>query len=509
MSKQNGGIIGPDNVTTGGFSGVASGVFKLGEVTKLIRESKWPQVSPFTDTVPNSSRFNSGSSDYLNRTPSSASNRKTFTFSFWVKRTKLGVDNTIYNVRPGGSGANRINFHSGDSFRVSIEPPSKFIFTTRLFRDVLAWYHIVVAFDTTQGTAANRVKIYVNGVQETSLVKGDGGAASYPDQDSNLDINTTNVINIGRDLETNSDFIDMYLAEFVFIDGLQLAPTSFGETNSDSGIWIPKSVSGLTFGTNGFYLDFKDSSALGNDANGSNNFTANNLTSIDQSTDSPSNNFATWNSLQPTNATMTEGNLVGASSASSGHYSGLSTIGVTSGKWYFECKQIQESTTGEGIIGAVIFYNTVTALLNPEGRGGAWGIKAQGRGFQTDSGGSGSTTNSFTAGWSNNDTIGIALDIDNSKIYFSKGGQWNNSGSWNAANPTTSQTLQNALGDGTYFFFAGDASGSNNNTWSANFGSPAHAISSGNADANGFGNFEYAPPTGFFSLCTNNLNILE
>ena len=505
MIKSNGGIIGPDNVTTGGFNGVASGVFKLSEATKLIRESKWPVPSPFTNTVPNSVRFNRGSSDYLNRTPSSASNRKTFTFSFWVKRTKLAIDATIYNVRPDGNGANRINFHSGDSFRISLEPISKYIYTTRLFRDVSAWYHIVVAFDTTQGTAANRVKLYVNGVQETSF-----STATYPDQNTNLDINTTSVINLGRDLESNSDFIDMYLAEFVFIDGQQLTPTSFGETNSDSGIWIPKIITGLTFGTNGYYLKNANAGALGTDSSGqSNNFTVNNLTSLDQSTDSPSNNFATWNSLQPTNATMTEGNLVGASSASSGHYSGLSTIGVTSGKWYFECKQIQESTTNESIIGVVIFYNTITALLNPEGRGGAWGIKSQGRGFQTNSSGVGSTTNDFIPGFSNNETIGIALDIDNSKIYFSEGGEWNNSGSWNAANPTTSQTLQNALGDGTYFFFAGDASGSNNCTWSANFGSPAHAISSGNADANGFGNFEYAPPTGYFSLCTNNLNILE
>ena len=157
------------------------------------------------------------------------------------------------------------------------------------------------------------------------------------------------------------------------------------------------------------------------------------------------------------------------------------------------------------MIGVIIFYNTVTALLNPVGRGGAWGMQDGNRGFSTDSGGSGSTTDSFHAGWSNNDTIGIALDIDNSRVYYSKGGQWNNSGSWNAANPTTSQTLQNALGDGTYFFMAGDASGSNNCTWSANFGSPAFAISSSNTDGAGFGNFEYAVPSGYFALCTKNL----
>ena len=174
--------------------------------------------------VANSLRFENSSSDYLNRTPSSASNRKTFTFSFWVKRTKLSTNDTIYNVRPDSSGANRISFHSTtNTFRIALEPINKYLFTNRVFKDISAWYHMVVAFDTTQGTASNRIRLYVNGVEETSF-----GTSDYPDQDTDLDINTTNVINLGRDLETSSDFIDMYLAEFVFIDGQQLAPTSFG-----------------------------------------------------------------------------------------------------------------------------------------------------------------------------------------------------------------------------------------------------------------------------------------
>ena len=450
--------------------------------------------------VANSCRFDSGSSAYMHKTPDSASNRRTFTISTWIKRSKLGASQFVYNVRPDSNGATGIFFTSGDVLFLTIEPISKTLVTNRVFRDISAWYHIVYAIDTTQGTAANRIKLYVNGIQETSF-----SAATYPDQNADLDVNTANPINIGRRLENSSDFIDMYLAEFVFIDGTALAPTSFGEFDEDSGIWKPIDVSGLTFGTNGFYLDFEDSANLGNDANGGTDLTEVNLAAIDQSTDTCTNNFATWNSLQPTNAAMSEGNLVGASSASSGFYSGISSIGVTSGKWYFECKQIQESASNEGMIGVIIFYNTITALAYPVGTGGAWGMQDGNRGFSTDSGGSGSTTDSFHAGWSNNDTIGIALDIDNSRVYYSKGGQWNNSGSWNAANPTTSQTLQNALGDGTYFFMAGDASGSNNCTWSANFGSPAHAISSGNTDGDGYGNFEYAVPSGYFSLNTKNL----
>jgi len=508
MSKQNGGIIGPDNVTTGGFTGVASGVFKLGEVTKLIRESKWPEPSPFpVNITPNSARFNNASSDYLNRTPSSASNRKTFTFSFWVKRNKLGIDATIYNVRPDSNGANRINFHSGDSFRVSIEPPSKFIFTTRLFRDVSAWYHIVVAFDTTQGTAANRVKIYVNGVQETSLVKGDGGAASYPDQNSDLDINTTNPINIGRDLETNSDFIDMYLAEFVFIDGQQLAPTSFGETNSQTGIWVPKTVTGLTFGTNGFYLDFKDSSALGNDANGSNNFTVNNLTSLDQTTDSPSNNWCTWNFLDRyyTQAVFSDGNCTVQTPNASETYC-TSTFKMSSGKWYAEISTYDGSNRDNiGIVDSVATANNGSNNLYQKPKGYSY------RGWTTNPGvwNNDSKLSGTFASYSSPNTIGVAVDLDNNLIYFSKDGVWQNSADPSSGTGGVSITAAASLSEGAYFFAVGDEVTSDDTTYRANFGNPAYALTSAVADGNGFGQFEYTPPTGFFSLCTNNLNVLE
>ena len=500
MSKQNGGIIGPDNVTTGGLNGVASGVFKLGEVTKLIRESKWPEVSPFTNTVPNSARFNRGSSDYLNRTPSSASNRKTFTFSFWVKRAKLAIDATIYNVRPDGNGANRINFHSGDSFRISLEPISKYIYTTRLFRDVSAWYHIVVAFDTTQGTAANRVKLYVNGVQETSF-----STATYPDQNTNLDINTTSVINLGRDLESNSDFIDMYLAEFVFIDGQQLTPTSFGETNSDSGIWIPKIITGLTFGTNGYYLKNANAGALGTDSSGqSNNFTVNNLTSVDQSSDSPSNNFSTLNPLIAlgSNIAYSDGNLT-ITPGTSDYKTTASSIAVDSGKWYAEFKAVSghngSTDVSIGIVGADTFLAST----------GSKAMSAYTNSFSYGSGGLVKQYNGSTirtdATYTNGDIIGIAVDMDNLKLYWSKNGTFQNSGV-----PTSGSTGTGAVSitaGQPYYICAATISSGGVKVFSANFGSPSYALSSAVADGNGLGQFEYTPPTGYVSLCTNNLNI--
>ena len=273
---------------------------------------------------------------YLTRTPSSAGNRKTFTFSFWVKRNKLGVDNTIYNVRPDSNGANRINFHSGDSFRISIEPISKFIFTTRLFRDVSAWYHIVIAFDTTQGTAANRIKLYVNGVQETSLVKGDGGAATYPDQNADLDINTTNVINIGRDLETNSDFIDLCISHFHFCDGTALAPTVFGSTDSTTGEWKINTSPSFTPGTNGFTI-LKDGNTITDQSANSNNFSLGGGT-LTKTLDCPSNIMATFNPLYPHNSTFTYGNTK-CMSGSSGEFGSVTTLPMTgTGKYYAEFK---------------------------------------------------------------------------------------------------------------------------------------------------------------------------
>ena len=406
---------------------------------------------------------------------------------------------------PSGNAESMIRIDDSDRFVINDRDASDtdvefFLVSNAVLRDASAWYNLIVAVDTTDGTNTNRVKMYINGTQVTSLQ-----TATYPEQNMTPEISAgSRAVYVGA--RVTSQFFNGYLAETVFIDGQQLAADSFGEFDSDSGIWKPIDVSGLTFGDNGFYFEYSDSSDLGVNSKGT-DWTPNNLAATNQSIDTCTNNFATWNSLQPTNAAMTEGNLIGASSANSGHYSGISTIGVSSGKWYFECKQTQESTANEGMIGVIIFdgSNTITALLNPVSRGGGWGMQDGNRGFSTDSGGTGSLTDNFHAGWTDDDIIGIALDVDNSRVYYSKNGSWNNSGAWNAASPTTSQTLQNALGDGTYFFMAGDASGSNNNTWSANFGSPAHAISSGNTDGDGFGNFEYAVPSGYFALCSKNL----
>ena len=220
---------------------------------------------------------------YLNRTPSSTGNRRKFTFSFWIKKSANGTSETIYNVRPDSNGANRISWHSTDTLRIAFEPISKYIFTTRKFRDLSAWYHIVIAVDTEQATAANRVKLYVNGVLQTLSSETDpvfNSSTRVSDNSGNIAIGSLgyapNLLLCG------------YLAETVFIDGSQLTASDFGQTDSDTGIWKPKDVSGLSFGTTGFYLKYDNSSSLGADSSGNgNNFTSVNLDASHQSTNTP------------------------------------------------------------------------------------------------------------------------------------------------------------------------------------------------------------------------------
>ena len=241
---------------------------------------------PVAYEVANSCRFNDDDSANLTKTFSSAGNRKTFTYSCWLKRGNLDNSST-YNMRFFGS-TDALHFWVNPNTvgKLNMNIAGGELTTNRLFRDVSAWYHIVLAVDTTQATSSNRLKLYINGVQETSF-----STETYPSEDADSSINNNVEHSLGRQLG-QTRYYDGYMAECVFIDGSALAPTSFGEFDEDSPtIWKPKDVSGLTFGTNGFYLDFEDSADLGADVSGnSNDFTVNNLAAINQSTDTCTNN---------------------------------------------------------------------------------------------------------------------------------------------------------------------------------------------------------------------------
>ena len=427
----------------------------------------------------NSCRFNAGSSDFLNRTFGTPTNNKKYTYSTWVKRCDSQY-NVLFNA---GSSRDCLRFR-GDNDRLHFftgEATSAGLATNRVFRDPSAFYHIVLAVDTTQGTDTNRVKIYVNGVQETSFA-----VTNYPAQNYTNVINSAVVHRIAHASNSYDEYFAGYMAETVFIDGTQLAPTSFGQFNGDSGVWQPIDVSGLTFGNNGFYLDFEDSSALGNDAAGSNNWTTNNLTAIDQTTDSPTNNFATLNSIDNGYGTIlfTEGNTRGEGSGS-GWKPARGSMGVSSGKWYWEMNMTGSNQMGvsnetidmdndnsQDLVGVTVFYN------------------ASGGVIRTDGSQVGGTTATFAADGS--DIAGYALDMDNKKLSIYK----------NGSIIVTNTALSTSITDFALPFFCVNGGG----TWSVNFGNPSVALSSAVADGNGYGAFEYEPPSGYLALCTANLS---
>ena len=441
--------------------------------------------------VDNSCRFNSGSSDYLNKTFGTPTNEYKWTFSTWVKRSNLGAGQ-IFAPRTDGNNTGVIGFNSSNALDIYDYRNAynmRYI-TNRLFRDVSAWYHIVVSSDSTLSTPLTN--IYINGVQETSFSTSN----AFTQNQANT-FNRASVPHYVGQAGNGSEYFNGYMAETVFIDGQALDPTSFGEFD-DSGIWKPIDVSGLTFGTNGFYLDFENSGALGADVSGNtNNFTVNNLTAIDQTTDSPTLNFATFNSLTEFSGNgMAEGNLKFTNSTST-YSMRHSTFALTKGKWYAEFK-ITQMSGGFTIVGIqdTSQFNYDSFLTS----------SSRGYGYRKDgTKGNNNSASSFGNTFDTGDIIGVAMDLDNNKLYFSKNGTFQNSG-----DPTSGATGTGSAFDivDGYDYCIGASSNDEgtDQVIEANFGNAPYAISSGNTDGNGYGNFEYAVPSGYLSLCTANLS---
>jgi len=433
--------------------------------------------------VANSCMFNRADTAYMHKTPSSTGNRDVWSWSAWIKRSTLGALQVIFEAGDGGSNYTQIAFNSSDQLDFQDDGGGR-LKTNRLFRDVSAWYHLLIVFNSADGTAGDRMRIYVNGTEETSFATDDtANVAQNEDSEMNL---SSRVIRLGYGNEDDYAF-GGYMAEVVLLDGTAASPTSFGEFDEDSPrIWKPKDVSGLTFGTNGFYLDFEDSANLGNDANGGTDLTEVNLAATDQSLDSPTNNFCTLNPLDHNNVTFSEGNLKG-SCGSSGTC--RSTMAVNKGKWYWEFKYIDE----EGFHGITATHIAVTAnTLSVKIFGLNDPIEAHINGSQNDLTG--------RDNMSANDILNFALDMDNNRFAIGKNGAWDNGSAFSGT------TLNYHSITGGHYYSPQISTGSGTGrVCEVNFGSPSFSISSGNADANGYGNFEYAVPSGFFSLCSKNL----
>jgi len=447
--------------------------------------------------VANSLRFNSGSSDKLTRTTSTPTSQQKFTWSAWCKRTKIG--SAEYNIIQGFyTDANNyllVGFNQ-DKIDVINYPNATTArkITTAVFRDVSAWYHIVVAVDTTQATATDRIKLYVNGSQVTAF-----STDTAPSQNANLLTNaTTNAIGAGEG--GSIGYYNGYISEIYYIDGQALTTSSFGETDTDTGIWKPKAYTG-TYGTNGFYLKFANSASLGTDSSGNGNtFTVNNLTSVDQTNDTPTNNFCTLNSLDNiASSTFTEGNLQIVTGVSSDTYN-TATFGMTIGKWYWEAKFLSSGAAGNaewGIVAQPSFKTTSGARLYQQSN------SVSVNDFNYAVFANGSTTGISVGTYAQNDFINFAYDADNNAFYIGRNGTWLNSGV-----PTSGATKTGAFTAGTsgitYFPAVGDQNGSNGYSFQFNFGNPLYSSGS-YTDGAGYGNFSYAVPSGYYSLCTKNL----
>jgi hypothetical protein len=463
--------------------------------------------------ISNSLRFNDGDSAYLSRTPSSASNRRTWTWSAWVKvSTGNAHDHVMFSGGVGlGASGNRTHFRflSGESEKVMVSSGNTSQFalkTSASLRDRSAWYHFVLAMDTTQSTDSNRFKMYINGSQVT-----DTAQLTYPDQNLELGMNSNEAHHIGLNTNSNDNPFDGYMADINFIDGTAYAPTAFGETNNN-GVWVPIEPD-VTYGTNGYKLEFKqtgtsqNSSGIGADTSGNDNhYAVNNLAATDVTTDTPTNNFCTFNPIfTGQRGTFSEGNTKLVTSVQGSVNYGQSVIGtflLTSGKWYWEIEVDAVGSGGNVGIGVNerIDAGIYTNGHNNLGSTGTAFYKSDGN-IQIG-GGSNISNTSYTSG----DIISVALDLDNSRIYWAKNGvyQSNGSGTGNPSTGANPVTLTSSYDDGWVVFCSKDDT-NNNATFIANFGNYPVAVSSGNADANGYGNFEYAVPSGFYSLCTKNL----
>jgi len=456
--------------------------------------------------VDNSCRFQDAK---LTLTPGSTTAADAWTFSVWIKRSHIGVTGASdicsgRNDTDGGNHQSSFEFDATDHLYFDVYHGGvigpKFV-TNRVFRDPSAWYHIVLDFDSTTTTnrdAADRMKVWVNGVRETSF---SSEVQSGQDQETHFCQQGGCPLAVGAAAAPGrSALFEGYMAELYYIAGVGHAASEFGEFDEDSPtIWKPKDASELTFGTNGFYLDFGDSAALGADVSGnSNDLTESGLAATDQTTDTPTNNFATMNPLRFTNlsATYSEGNCEFVRTGTGGQMNG--TQGITKGKWYYEClidDYWQYIGWSDGNAASL------TAACSDAGSH-FYGVYANLTNMYKHANGSSSGLTGYTV-MASGQYIMIAFDADNGELYYGTDGTWGNS------SDPTARTSPALTGIPTTNFMMpsiGQGTGGRSSTIKMNFGGcSAFTVSSANADANGYGAFEYAVPSGYYALCTKNL----
>jgi len=392
-------------------------------------------------------RLRAANSAYLTRTPGAAATDSTkWTVSMWVKRGFIGADSVYYtliNAEPG-AWTHLAFFNDALSFQVNDGGAARALVTTRLFRDPSAWYHIVAVWDRGNATAAQKMRLYINGVEETAFTTDQRASITGS---ANPGWNVSGTVNtISKYPGGASRYFDGAIANIINVDGQALTPSSFGETSATTGQWIPKAYTG-TYGTNGFFLNFANAATtttIGEDAAGSNDWTTSGISvtagvTFDQLTDTPTNNYATLNPLQQnsTGVTLSAANMnVARNAVSNGQV--WSTIGMTTGKWRMQVTVADEANFRTGISrgdmpGADVYIGNNTT---------SWGYQ---------NGGTKITNSSATAygnTWTVGDVLDVLFDADNGKLYWAKNGTVQNSGDPDAGTGFAFDSLTN----GPYFF---------------------------------------------------------
>ncbi len=486
----------------------------------LARAANRGSVSTGPYEIDNSLKLEADNTEYLYKTNDAGTNRKTFTVSMWFKRTE--ISNDYVQLWQGGhfGEATRLGFWGGtplDAIWVDIgggtgttggssnSGINKRSISNQVLRDTSAFYHIVLAVDTTQATEANRWRLWLNGEEVTSWSQ-----RQYPVQDYQC------ALEAGIDMKWgayNSTYYKMsgYIAECHYLDGVTAVQTDFGEYDSDSGIWKPKAYTG-SYGGNGCYLNFDDSASLGADSSGnSNTFTLNNITAADQATDTPTNNFCTLNPLhnyynEVSRFTVSEGGTKATGNQSNTLWRGIpSSLVASSGKWYFEVEQGNQNSSmmvGVGSAEGQTEWAELTSIAAPSGQakmmysanGGIYGYNSSTDAWQ------------YGGGWNANGYIqSFAIDLDNGYMYSRR-----NDSAWiGSGNPSSGSTGTGGIYIPWYqtnqtVFIVTIANNAANAQ--VNFGGYTAATPASPAtDENGYGTFEYAPPTGYYALCTKNL----
>ena len=427
----------------------------------------------------------------LTRTPSSAGNRKTWTFSAWFKRSKIGSGQGLFVAGSSGGNEGTIRFESDkidwQEYNASNTTTEGQLITNQLLRDTSAWYHLVCAWDSTNATAGDRMKMYLNGEEVTSFATDNNPPLNYDSE-----INTNDIHNIGRQSWNNSAYFDGSMSHIHFIDGTAYTPSAFGEYDAN-GVWKIKTSPSVTYGNNGFFI-LKDGNSVTDQSGNSNNWTvgAGTLTNTE---DNPSNVFATWNPLVITSAggvavrtpAFQNGNTTALFDDNGNNEFAFSTLAPSKGKYYAEFKWVNATGNGASSVGIVKSDFVIQTDVNDQG------VVYKGDGNKVVN----NSSSSYGASWTTGDIIGIALDCDSNTVNFYK-------------NNAPQGSISIDADTNWYMFCSSYALSSVTRSVNANFGNGyfgTSAISSAGTNASGIGIFEFDVPTGYTALSTKGLNL--